>query len=388
MVGVGTAPLWLARTAFGGGPAASHKILVAIFLRGAVDGLNVVVPHGEKRYYDLRPSIAVPAPGAEGGAIELDERFGLHPSLAALKPIYDAGQLAVVHAAGSPDPTRSHFDAQDYMEAGTPGLKSTPSGWLNRSLTPGAGGAAPVRAIAMGKNLPRTLRGPEPALAIDDIGKFEVKGPLAPAFQTMYEESVDAELRATGRETFEAVALLKSIEQQAYTPAGGAEYPKGKLGPKLEQIARLIKSGAGVEVAFADIGGWDHHTNETPQLTNLLRHLGDSLAAFHRDLGDQMEDIVVVTMSEFGRTAKENGNRGTDHGHGNVMLALGGSINGGRVHGPWPGLDQEQLYEGRDLAVATDFRNVLGELVTGHLGVSNPATVFPDYQPDGKLGLL
>jgi uncharacterized protein (DUF1501 family) len=394
MVGVGTAPIWLKRALYAAdGP--QKKILVAIFQRGAADGLNIVVPHGERRYYEMRPAIAIPRPSADraNSAIDLDGFFGLHPALAPLQPIYNAQHLAIVHAAGSPDPSRSHFDAQDFMESGTPGLKATSDGWLNRSLPAGEAGVSPVRAVAMGSALPRAMRGRNNAIAIANLNSFQVRNDGASkVFQAMYADSPDAVLNGTGRETFEAVKLLQSIEKQPYHP--GAEYPKGRFGESLQQIARLIKSNVGVEVAFADIGGWDHHVNEVAQqpsqgqLAQRLAEFGQSIAAFWKDLGDRMEDIALVTMSEFGRTARENGNRGTDHGHANVMFVMGGSVSGGKVYGDWPGLANEQLYQGRDLALTTDFRSVLGELVVTHLGNRDLTSVFPGVSPKSFRGLI
>jgi uncharacterized protein (DUF1501 family) len=407
MVGVGSAPLWLQRAALAAdsqlnnsGPGKRKKVLVAIFQRGAADGLNIVVPHGEQRYYDLRPSIFVPRPtlaAAGDCAIDLDGFFGLHPSLAPLKPIWDRKQLAIVHAAGSPDPTRSHFDAQDYMESGTPGLKATSDGWLNRALPPATGKVSPVRAVSLGANLPRTLKGENNAVAVENLNNFNVKDTAASkVLESMYGASQDKILGGTGRETFDAVSILQSVEKTPYQPAAGAHYPNGKFGDSMRQIAQLIKADVGVEVAFADIGGWDHHANEmgpkptVGQLGNRLSEFSGSLAAFCQDLGDRMEDVVVVTMSEFGRTAKENGNRGTDHGHANVMFVMGGPVQGGKVYGKWPGLDVEQLYEQRDLAVTTDFRDVLSEAVSRHLGNPTLKPVFPNYaaSPDKFRGYL
>jgi uncharacterized protein (DUF1501 family) len=383
MAGVGVAPPWLVRAAAEGGN--KRKILVAIFQRGAADGLNVVVPFFEKLYYDLRPTIAVPEPGKNNGAIDLDGRFGLHPSLQPLKSFWDSGQLAIVEATGSPDPTRSHFDAQDFMESGTSG-KTTEDGWLNRALPP-TGTPSPLRAIAIGTQLPRTLRGSRAAVAVNNLEQFQVRNQSAARIlESMYATTADAKLMASGKETFEAVQMIESIGRAPYTPANGAQYV-GEFGRSLQQVARLIKADVGVEAAFADIGGWDHHSNEAPQLANLLQQFGTSLAAFARDMGDRMEDIVVVTMSEFGRTVKEDGNNGTDHGHGNVMTVLGGPVRGGKIYGRWPGLEPEQLFEQRDLAVTTDFRDVLGELVSRHLG-QKVDQVFPGYKPGERLGLL
>jgi uncharacterized protein (DUF1501 family) len=385
MVGTGAAPLWLERALYAAdAPSPRKKILVAIFQRGAADGLNVVVPHGEKAYYALRPTIAIPRPGAgkQEAAIDLDGFFGLHPALAPLKPLYDARHLAIVDAVGSPDPTRSHFDAQDYMESGTPGRKATSDGWMNRALAKVEGRASPVRAVAMGPTLARSMAGRNPAIALQSVGGFRVQDAnAARQFEQMYVESKDPLIRAAGRETFEAVAMLQSIQRRPYTPAEGAKYPGGPFGQSLQQIAQLIKSDVGLEMAFADIRNWDHHVNEPGQLANRLTEFGLGLAAFWRDMGDRMADIAVVTMSEFGRTAHENGNRGTDHGHANAMFAIGGGVKGGKVYGEWPGLEKEQLYEGRDLALTTDFRDVLGELVSAHLGNPSLEGVFPGYQP-------
>jgi len=400
--GVGSMPAWLSRSVYAAdGSGQRKKILVAIFQRGAVDGLNVVIPFGEQRYYELRPSLAIPKPdGTPQSAVDLDGFFGLHPALAPLKPLFDAQHLAIVEAVGSPDPTRSHFDAQDYMESGAPGLKATVDGWMNRALSsmsgPKAKGAvSPVRAVSLGSSLPRTLRGRNDAVAMNNLNDFQIRDAQGAAtFESMYESSLDTVLHGTGRETFSAVKIMQSIQKQTYTPANGTKYPGGRFGQSLQQIAHLIKADVGLEVAFADIGGWDTHVNEVGaqpaagQLANNLADFGQSLAAFYQDLGDRMEDVAVVTMSEFGRTARENGNRGTDHGHANVMFAMGGGVRGGKVYGDWPGLADEQLYESRDLALTTDFRDVLGELVAKHLGNSNLKTVFPGYENPKFRGLL
>jgi uncharacterized protein (DUF1501 family) len=401
MVGIGSTPLWLSRALYAAdAPSPRKKILVAIFQRGAVDGLNVVVPHGEPRYYALRPSIAIPRPDSTpDSAIDLDGFFGLHPSLRPLKPIYDSGRMAIVHAVGSPDPTRSHFDAQDYMESGTPGLKATSDGWLNRALLtnpePKQSKMSPVRAVSMSADLPRALRGHNDAVAINNLNDFQVRDPRgSTTFESMYAGTMDKVLNGTGRETFDAVKLMQSIQKQTYVPANGSKYPNGRLGQSMQQIARLIKADVGLEVAFTDVGGWDTHVNEVAQkpsqgqLANLLNDFGQAIAAFYQDRGDRMADVTVVTMSEFGRTARENGNRGTDHGHANVMFAIGGDINGGKVHGEWPGLAEEQLYENRDLNLTTDFRDVLGELVTRHLGNRQIANVFPGYDDPKFRGLV
>lgn len=390
-VGTAALPSFLTRAAFGAAdPGTRPKRLVVIFQRGAADGLNIVVPHGEAAYYAMRPSINIP----KKAVIDLDGFFGLHPSMSPFQPLWQQKHLAIVHAAGSPDPTRSHFDAQDYMESGTPGLKATEDGWLNRALHELPGETATkdksaFRAIALGSSLPRILSGAEPAIAVNNVEAFSVGGrnpkaaPISNTFEAMYANSVDTVMHGTGQETFDAVKALKAADPAKYTPAAGANYPRGRFAESLKQLAQLIKANLGVQVAFADIGGWDHHVNEGStqgQIANILSEFSGSLAAFWTDLGNVAEDTVIVTMSEFGRTARENGNRGTDHGHANVMFVLGGQVKGGKVYGRWPGLDQSQLYEGRDLAVTTDFRKVLGEVVSGYLGNQDLKAVFPGFE--------
>ena len=377
-------PAWVARTVAKAGTR--RKVLVVIFERGAADGLNMVVPFFEKRYYELRPTIAIPPPGRPGGGIDLDGRFALHPMLAPLRDVWHAKQLAIVQAVGSPDPSRSHFDAQEFMESGTAGQKLE-DGWLNRALQEVTTNASPLRAVAVTSQLPRTLAGSRGAVAIEDLTTLTVGTPeTAAVLEQLYAVTGDPGLRGVGYGAFEAARVVDSLRRQPYSPANGAIY-LGRFGQRLQQIARLIKADAGVEVAFTDIGGWDHHTNETAQLAAVLREFGQSVAAFARDLGDRLEDVVVVTMSEFGRTVAENGNGGTDHGHGDVMMVLGGAIRGGSVYGEWPGIAPEQLYEARDLAVTTDFRDVLGEIVHAHLG-QDPGPVFPRYRAGRRLALL
>jgi uncharacterized protein (DUF1501 family) len=401
VAGMGAVPAWLARAAAVEGT--KRKTLVVLFQRGAADGLNIVVPFADKRYRELRPTLAIAAPngqnngnGAPNGTIDLDGKFALNGAMQPLKSLWDKQQLAIVEATGSPDPSRSHFDAQDYMESGTPG--KTGNGWLNRALPSAETTASPLRAVALSNRVPRTLRGDHEAIALGDPQQFKLGNDDAAAIvQSMYTSTADASLGRTGREAFEAMKLLQSISQNPPAPApaapagpgGPPRYEQGgELGRNLQQLARLIKADAGVEAAFAEIGGWDHHGNENPQLSNLLRQFSTSIAAFCQDMGDRMEDIVLVTMSEFGRTVQENGNAGTDHGHGSLMMVLGGPVQGGKVYGQWPGLEKEQLYEGRDLAVTTDFRAVLSELVRGHLGQKDVSAVFPGFQPTAPLGLL
>jgi uncharacterized protein (DUF1501 family) len=382
----------LAEGSGGRTPTGRRKTLITIFQRGAVDGLNMVVPHGESKYYALRPTLAVarPTKGASDreAAIDLDGFFGLHPALASLKPLWEAKRLAIVEAVGSPDNTRSHFDAQDYMEAGTPGVKSTRDGWLNRYLqTKPDAQATPFRAVSLTQNLPRTLQGRAPALAISNLSDFTIRAgansqSVQGGFESLYDQSAEDALRGTGRETFEAVNFLKRLNPAQYRPENGAQYPRGAFGNSLLQISQLIKAGVGLEVAFTDVGGWDTHVNEgnvRGQLAFRLQEFGAGLAALTTDLGARMDDVVVLTMSEFGRTARENGTRGTDHGHANAMFVIGNSVRGGRVYGDWPGLGDDQLYEGRDLALTTDFRDVFGEMAERHLGNANLKQIFPGY---------
>src|SRR5690349_5411795 len=367
-----------------------RKTLIAIFQRGAVDGLNMVVPHGEKTYYELRPSIAIPKPqsGNADAALDLDGFFGLHPSLSPFKPLWDSKRLAIVHASGSPDNTRSHFDAQDYMESATPGLKSTPDGWLNRYLQNKKDEQnSPFRAVSFTQQMPRVLQGRAAAVAMSNLANFAIRDGQASAsvqggFEAIYSRPTNEPLANTGRETFEAVNYLKQVNPAQYKPENGAQYPRTPFGNSLLQIAQLIKAGVGLEVAFTDIGGWDTHVNEgnsRGQLGNLLLNFSSSIAAFYQDLGQRMDDVVLLTMSEFGRTVRENGNRGTDHGHANAMFVVGNSVRGGKVYGQWPGLRSDQLYEGRDLALTTEFRDVLGEIASRHLGNTNLKDVFPGY---------
>jgi uncharacterized protein (DUF1501 family) len=405
LVTMGLSPSFLRRTTFGMEltETANGKILICLFQRGAADALNIVVPHGERAYYAMRPSIAIPQParGAPGGAIDLDEFFGLHPSLAPLKPLYDRGLLAPVHAVGSPSATRSHFDAQDYMESGTPDVKGTTDGWLNRYLA--AKGTCdecnipkvPFRAVSLTAQTPRMLEGPSPTVAMNNLDEFTVRatGSSAQRLEALYKTGSADLVHGTGAEMFEAVKMLRAANPRKYLPRNGAEYPRSQFGQRLLQIAQLIKANVGLEIAFADIGGWDTHVNQgasTGQLATRLDDFARSISALVTDLGDRMDDVVIMTMSEFGRMARENGNRGTDHGHAGALFVIGGSVKGGKVHGKWPGLEQEQLYEGRDLALTTDFRSVFAEVVSDHLGARALDRIFPGFvaQPSGFLGLV
>ncbi|MEZ5285823.1 MAG: DUF1501 domain-containing protein [Vicinamibacterales bacterium] len=396
LVSLGFAPSFLSRAVEAA--SARRKLLVAVFQRGAVDGLNMVVPFGDADYYRARPTIAIQRPGRDGGAIDLDGFFGLHPRMAALQPFWAAGHLAVVHASGSHDATRSHFDAQDYMESATPGVKSTRDGWINRYLQARDEERNPLRGVAMTRQMPRALQGPAPALAMGSVAGFDVHGDGAAraSFESAYEAAADRVLNGTASEAFDAMRTLSRQATGArYQPAAGAQYPRTPFGQALQEIASLAKADVGLEIAFAESTNWDHHVNQgaaTGQLANRLDDLSRGIAALATDLGERMADTVILTMSEFGRAVRENGSRGTDHGHGNAMLVLGGPVRGGAVHAKWPGLGADQQYEGRDLAVTTDFRDVFAELVVRHLGASREAAarVFPGYtiEPGRFPGLV
>ncbi len=368
------------------------KVLVTIFQRGAMDGLNMIVPFGETEYYNVRRSIAIRKPGHAGGAIDLDGFFGMHPSMKPLETFWRDKQLAVIQSSGSPDNTRSHFDAQDYMESGTPGVKSTRDGWLNRVLqVMGEKQVSPFRSVSMTPQLPRSLYGRAASVAMTNLADFSIKAGLYSqnlkgGFEGLYAENAKDTLGETGKETFEAVNFLKTANPAQYQPENGAVYPNSDLGRSLRQIAQLIKAGVGLEVAFAESNGWDTHINQgnpqnpsAGQFANLARDFGGSIAAFGTDLGKRMDDVVLLTMSEFGRTVRENGSRGTDHGHGNAMLVLGNSVNGGKVYGDWKGLKADQLHEGRDLAVTTDFRDIFAEAAFKHMRANDLAKLFPNY---------
>jgi len=391
MLSLGFAPSFLGRAAAATG--ARRKLLIAIFQRGAVDGLNMIVPHGDADYYRLRPRIAIPRPGRDpmGSAIDLDGFFGLHPAMAPLQPLWDNHSLAIVHACGSPDNTRSHFDAQDYMESATPGVKATRDGWLNRYLQVSSEQRSPLRGVALARTMPRSLEGVAPALAIGSVEEFGVRGAAA-AFEDQYEGSADRRLSAAGNDAFAAMRTLQQAAGTPYRPAAGVQYPNTPFGKALAEIARLAKADVGLEVAFTELGNWDHHVNEgavTGQIANRLDEFARGLAALAADLGDRLADTVIVTMSEFGRAAAENGSGGTDHGHGNAMMVMGGNIRGG-VHGRWPGLGDAQRFEGRDLAVTTDFRDVFSDIVTTHMGVPRDALsrIFPRYVPLSAPGVI
>jgi uncharacterized protein (DUF1501 family) len=397
LLSLGFAPGFVSRIA--AERAGRRKLLVVVFQRGAVDGLNMVVPFGEADYYRARPNISIAKPGAAGGAVDLDGFFGLHPRMSALKPLWDNKALAIVHATGSHDTTRSHFDAQDYMESATPGVKSTRDGWLNRYLqgsgirNQGSVGSSsnPLQGIAFTKQMPRSLQGKAPALAIGRTEEFTVADMSArTSFEELYAAAQqDQALRGTAGDAFDAMKTLAHKTAGPYRPANGASYPRSPFGQAMQEIARLAKSDVGLEIAFAESTQWDHHVNEggaEGQIANRLDDFSRGIAALALDLGDRMADTVILTMSEFGRAVAENGSRGTDHGHGNAMLVIGGGVKGGSVYGEWPGLSVDDRFEGRDLAVTTDFRDVCAEVVAKHLGASRQtlATVFPGYPIDAS----
>jgi uncharacterized protein (DUF1501 family) len=405
LVTMGLSPSFLRRTAFGMDllNTPKGKVLICLFQRGAADALNIVVPHGERAYYAMRPSINIPQPSRTnaGGAIDLDGFFGLHPALAPLKPLYDRGLLAPVQAVGSPSTTRSHFDAQDYMETGTPDMKGTTDGWLNRYLAVKGTcdecnlAKTPFRAVSLTPQTPRILEGPSATVAMNSLDEFSVRatGNSAERLEALYRTGSADLVHGTGAEMFDAVKMLRSANPQRYLPQNGAEYPRSQFGQRLLQIAQLVKANVGLEIAFADVGGWDTHVNQgssTGQLAQRLDDFSRSIAALVTDLGDRMDDVVILTMSEFGRMARENGNRGTDHGHAGALFVIGGHVKGGKVHGKWPGLEQEQLYEGRDLALTTDFRSVFAEVVSDHLGARALDRIFPGFtaSPRDFLGVV
>jgi len=380
---LGSGPQFLTRAALAA-PGRRRKVLVTIFQRGAMDGL-MAVPPLDDALRRLRPRLAMSAARSAGdeAVLDLGTGFGLHPAFAPLLPLWKEKRLAVVHAVGSPDPTRSHFDAQDYMETGTPGRKGTASGWLNRAAGLLGHEGSPLRAVAMTSALPRSLYGDEPAIAVTDLADFRLRQPKAgEGFEALYQKTSQELLRGTASETFEAVEMLSAAEIASYRPAPGAVYPRSPLGEAMRQIALLIKADVGLEVAFAESGGWDTHVQQgTVQgsFARRARDLSEAVHAFWTDLGSRQDDVLLTTMTEFGRTVRENGSGGTDHGHGSCLFVLGNRVQGGKVHGTFPGLDSKVLFEGRDLPVTTDFRSVFCELAGGHLGVRDDVTLFPGW---------
>lgn len=397
LAGTGLLPVGRSAWAAVSAPFPTKRKLVVILLRGAVDGLNVVVPYGDPNYYRLRPTIAIPRPGQEDGVIDLDGYFGLHPALASLQPLWQQGQLAFVQAAGSPDPTRSHFDAQDYMESGTPGYKATTDGWMNRlvGVLPVTG--TPTRAISIGSVMPRILSGHMAATNI--ISGSGAAKPMAldrpvigQAFAKLY-QGHDAMSVAFQESQQTHQEVMSSLEEEMRKADNGAPLPNG-FPNDATRVGTLIRNDPNIQLVFMALGGWDTHANQggsKGQLANRLDPLGKGLATLVQELGPAFDDTIVIVMSEFGRTAHQNGNNGTDHGHGNVMWLMGGQVVGNKVHGVWPGLNENALHEGRDLQVTTDFRTVLAHVIARHLGLSDSqlAQVFPLMPPqDRTLNLM
>ncbi len=391
----GPGPNFLSRAAAAATTNGRRKVLVTLFQRGAMDGVAAVTPLDEERWLKkLRPRLALEASrNAESPLLDLGVNYGLHPALEPLLPLWGDRHLAIVHAVGSPDPTRSHFDAQDYMETGTPGVKSTRSGWLNRVCGELGHEPTPMRAMALTRSLPRSLYGEQPALAVANLADLEVGLPgmrsssatVGDGFESLYRQTSQELLRGTAADGFDAVELVERLRREGYRPRAGVRYPRSPLGGSLRQIALLIKAEVGLEVAFAETGGWDTHVQqgaEQGSFARRARDFADSIGAFWQDLGNYRDDVVLLSMTEFGRTVAENGSGGTDHGHGSCLFVLGGEVDGGKVHGTLESLDPDALYQGRDLPVTTDFRAVFSEVAAQHLGVSDSTELFPGY--DGK----
>lgn len=387
-------PSWMPRLAFAPQNVVPRgDVLVCVFLRGAADALNIVVPYGEDEYYRQRPTIAVARPDdgrtkSSLRAIDLDGFFGLHPALAPLLPAWQQNELAFVHACGAPDESRSHFQAMELMERGVEAVSGPASGWLGRHLSSlDTQNNSPLRALSIGERVPRMLQGNVPATALRSIADFHLQGDSAAvqelqrALAQLYAD--DALLGESGRETLDTLALLEKLNAMEYAPRKGVQYPDSELGLGLKQIAALLKAQVGLEVACVDVGGWDTHIAQgggEGALAELLRDVGASLAAFYDDARDFANQLSVVVLSEFGRRVQENGGLGTDHGHGSVMWLLGGGMRGGRVHGAWRGLHADALFQNMDLAVTTDYRDVLGEILFKRLGNANLDAVFPNFR--------
>ena len=391
------APAWLPRVVLADEDDGERDVMVSIFLRGGADALSLCVPYAEPEYYRMRPSLALPQPdsGSSLAVTDLDGFFGLPPAMAPLLDAYQAGDLLFVHACGSNDPTRSHFDAMYYMEVGQPRPPaSLITGWLGRHLS----STAPtqqdglLRALGIGFSLQRTLIGGPLSVAAPDPSNYGLNGDPTTAterleaIEAMYAQAQEP-LRTSARNTTQTIDLLEEVGFDSYVPAGSATYPEDEFGEALRSTAALIKAQVGVEAVAIDIGGWDTHENQQPgegAMAMVMSSLARGLAAFHLDLAsDDVNNVTTTTMSEFGRNAIENGSLGTDHGHGGAMMVLGKSVAGGRVLSRWPGLAPDQLYEGQDLAVTIDYRDVLTEIVTKRLRNPDFRNVFPDtgYQP-------
>ena len=389
--GFGGSPLFLNRAV--AATTKKNKVLISIFQRGAMDGLMAVTPFNDPMLKKLRPRLAMSAAQSQGehALIDLDGTFGLHPAFSSFKNLFLEKRLAVIHGIGSPDPTRSHFDAQDYMETGTPGIKSTQSGWLNRVSGLLGHEATPFQSVAMTSALPRSLYGANPSLAIADLNDFKVSvknsqqsaQSAAKSFEELYRQTSQGLLGNAGTESFEAIDMLAKVTKQEYVPANGAEYPDSPLGRSLKQLAQLVKADVGLQIGFAESGGWDTHVQQgtvNGTFAQRARDLSESISALWTDLGNQFQDdVVLMTMTEFGRTIHENGSGGTDHGRGSCMFVLGNSVNGGSVYGTLPELHREELSQRQDVPVTTDFRSLFSEVAGTHLGFTNDAAVFPEW---------
>lgn len=401
--GLGGVPSFVARAAQSRklwSPYKRAKVLVCIFQRGAMDGLMAVTPFGDAHLQKARPSLFMSAAKtAAKPLIDLDGRFGLHPSMSVFEPLFREKRLAIVHGVGSPNTTRSHFDAQDYMESGTPFSKGTPDGWLNRAVgLLGHEAATPFQAVSITSSLPRSFYGDNAAVAISNLADFSIQvrgnnagaATAAKSFEDLYDQTSNNLLNKTGKESFEAMKILKSADMKGYRPAKGAVYPTSPLGKSLMQIAQLIKMDVGTEIAFAECGGWDTHYNQGTDTGVFARNMADlsnSIAAFWTDLGQLQDDVEVMTMTEFGRTVHQNGSNGTDHGRGSCMFILGNNVSGGKVYGKVPELALENLEDRRDLPVTTDFRAVFEEVATAHLKIANKGKLFPEWK-GGEVGVM
>jgi uncharacterized protein (DUF1501 family) len=359
------------------------RCLVHVFLRGGVDGLSLVAPYGDAEYYAHRPKLAFPRPGRDGGVIALDDHFGLNRDLEPLKPLYGEGRLAFVHAVGNYDATRSHFSAQDFVELGTPGVRNTTTGELSR-MAAGLDGSGVLKAVSFSTQRPVSLLGPEPILVTVDLASFDLaakswRGEAERRLRHMYRGSP---LAGLGDDIFSALQVLQNTPGLKATPANGAAYPSEEPGPALRQAALIIKAGLGTRCLFVPVSGhFDTHSNQLEWNHAEFAPLGKALAAFARDLGPKLDDVVVLVTTEFGRTVFMNGSNGTDHGTGLCAVVMGGRVKGGKVMGRWPGLRKEQLFEERDLAVTTDYRDLFLEVAREHLGVRRADGLFPGYAP-------
>jgi uncharacterized protein (DUF1501 family) len=400
--GVGGTPLFLARTARAATLQAQgkRKVLVAIFQRGAMDGLMAVTPFADPAMREMRPRLGMDAASTAGDAalIDLDGRFGLHPGFADLAPFFRSGQLAIVHGVGSPNPTRSHFDAQDYMETGTPGVKGTQSGWLNRASGLLGHDRTPFCSCSMTPALPRSLYGNEPALAIANLADFAINArptnvvaqSAGQMLESLYDETSQRLLQDTGRESFDAAKTLSKTQAMKYVPSNGAVYPNGPLGNGLKQVSQIIKADLGLEIAFVESVGWDTHVAQgtvNGTFAQRAKELAGTISAFWTDLGSAANDVILMTMTEFGRTVHENGSGGTDHGRGSCMFVLGGEVAGGKVYGTVPALVKENLEDGRDLPVTTDFRSVFSAVAGGNFHIEDDATMFPGWTGN-RIGIM